>query len=173
MRRNVRPPVDVIEERLGQVRADYLGCMPERDICRKRASEWVVKRRQIRRYIAVVKERLRRDRSQDAPDAVAADRAVAEAQVISCIADAVDIQRRAKDEGDFKSELGAVKLRMEGAVRWHDMRGLKAPIKIEHTSADPVSKMTADERRERALRALKRRSAQLVPMAATGEGETH
>lgn len=168
--RATRPPVDVIEERLAEVRADYLSLVPERKIWAQRSEQWGLKRRQIRRYLAVVKERVRRDRSGDTPDAVAVDRAKAEALVVSCIFDADDIRRRAKEQGDLKNELGAVKLRLDGATRWHDMRGLKHPTQIEVTKADPAAKLTGDQRRERALRALKRQSPQMV---ATSEGETH
>lgn len=110
----------------------------------------------------VVKERVRRDRSHDAPDAVEADRAKAEALVVACIEDATDIQQRAKDQGDLKNEIGAVKLRLDGATRWHDMRGLKQPIKVEHRTVE-----TQQQARARILGNIRSGSK-----AMTAESET-
>lgn len=159
----------MVAKRLAVVRADYIGLVPDAMICEERAREWTLTRRQVKRYLDVVRRRYARERTEADADFLRQ----LEGVVVANIQRARATEQRAADAGEFKAECAAQAQELRGVERLCAMRGLDAARKVEITKADPVAKMTADERRERALRALKRRSAQLVPMAATGEGETH
>ena len=162
-------PADVISQRLVAVRGDYIALVADALIVRQRAVEWGLHRRQVWRYLKLVKARYARERTEADADFLRQ----LEGVVVANIQRARATEQRAADAGEFKAECAAQAQELRGVERLCAMRGLDAARKVEITKADPVAKMTADERRERALRALKRRSAQLVPMAATGEGETH
>ena len=162
-------PAELVARRLDVVRDDYVSLVPDARICIDRAREWGITRRQVKRYIAVVKARYARERTEADADFLRQ----LEGVVVANIQRARATEQRAADAGEFRAECAAQAQELRGVERLCAMRGLDAARKVEITKADPVAKMTADERRERALRALKRRSAQLVPMAATGEGETH
>ncbi len=162
-------PDAVVAQRLDVIRTDYIALVPDALIVANRAREWTLTRRQIKRYLDVVKRRYARERTEADADFLRQ----LEGTVVANIQRARATEQRAADAGEFKAECAAQAQELRGVERLCAMRGLDAARKVEITKADPVAKMTADERRERALRALKRRSAQLVPMAATGEGETH
>lgn len=159
----------VVADRLAIIRDDYIALIPDQRIIETRARQWTLTQRQLRTYLRLVKAKYARERTEADADFLRQ----LEGVVVANIQRARATEQRAADAGEFKAECAAQAQELRGVERLCAMRGLDAARKVEITKADPVAKMTADERRERALRALKRRSAQLVPMAATGEGETH
>ena len=155
----------VVADRLAIIRDDYIALIPDQRIIETRARQWTLTQRQLRTYLRLVKARYARERTEADADFLRQ----LEGVVVANIQRARDTERRAADAGEFKAECAAQAQELRGVERLCAMRGLDAAKKLEITKADPAAKLTADQRRERALRALKRMPSQV----ATGEGETH
>lgn len=160
-------PAAVVSQRLAIVRGDYIALVPDALIVADRAREWKLSRRQVKKYLVVVKARYARERTEADADFLRQ----LEGVVVANIQRARDTERRAADAGEFRAECAAQAQELRGVERLCAMRGLDAAKRIEVTKADPAAKLTHDQRRERALRALRRQTGAMP--AAPGEGETH
>lgn len=158
---------EVVAGRLEVVRDMYIALVPDIVIKRRCAVDWSITRKAAGRYLQLVKAKYQRERTEADADFLRQ----LEGVVVANIQRARDTERRAADAGEFKGETAAQAQQLRGVERLCAMRGLDAAKRIEVTKGDPVAKMTPDERRERAMRALKRQ-LEAMPVA-TGEGETH
>lgn len=141
-------PDAVVAQRLDVIRTDYIALVPDALIVANRAREWTLTRRQIKRYLDVVKRRYARERTEADADFLRQ----LEGVVVANIQRARATEQRAADAGEFKAECAAQAQELRGVERLCAMRGLDAARKVEITKRDPVAAMSPEERRTRALR---------------------
>jgi len=122
-------PVEVVEARIEVVMGDYLALVPDGRIKRTRALEWKLTRRQVHKYLTVVKARCKRQRAE-AEDARAAQY---EALLLGNLARQLDTERRAKAGEDFKAEVASQRAQVVALERLAAMNGADAPVKVDAT----------------------------------------
>lgn len=138
-------PAALVSRRLAVIREDYIGLAPDALICIDRAREWGITRRQVKRYLQLVKARYARERTEADADFLRQ----LEGVVVANIQRARDTERRAADAGEFKAECAAQAQELRGVERLCAMRGLDAARKVE------VRTETQQQARQRILAAVR------------------
>jgi len=123
----------VVQARLAAIRDDYIALKADAQIADERSREWGMTRRHVKRYIAVVRGRYARERT----DADADFLRQLEGVVVANIQRARDTEQRAADAGEFRAECAAQAQQLRGVERLCAMRGLDAVRPQEAAAENP------------------------------------
>lgn len=160
-------PASIVSQRLAAVRDDYVSLVADALIVRQRADEWGLHRRQVWRYLKLVKARYKRERTEADADflrqlegvvvanmqrARATEEAAAKAKRAIVVGGAVEYV----DARDHKGEIAASAQELRGVERLCAMRGLDAARPQEDASENPF------RQRERIMRELGMRTQPLL-----------
>ncbi len=155
-------PTEIVAERMRIVTDDYLELVPENEIVRKRAREWNLGKRNLRRYLKLVKAKVQGERAQAEAD----QRAMFEGVLLANIRRQIATEHRARLSGDLQCEIASQRTQLLGIERLAAQKGLDEPAvraQAEEGQWD-LARLSDDE--ARALRELTAKALGAAPRQA-------